>query len=212
MIRRSLRRLGTAFVLLVAFVCQETWALAGVTGGFTRHRSRCPILGSDREGRNHRHEPVAVRNGYDRCGGTLFRFLTLAPDTYTVTVSQERISDGERARAGRLRRHRSIGDDPHASSRCATIARVTSTGGSALVRSGTTADVYSINAAAAGVDRRRSAAAALDQSGLFGDFDRSGRVRHSEPNRLLRNDQYPRRRLRPSRLRVRRRSGQPLVR
>ncbi len=35
MIRRSFRHIVTALVLLVAFVSQGTWALAGTTGGLT---------------------------------------------------------------------------------------------------------------------------------------------------------------------------------
>jgi len=49
--RRSLRHLATAFVLLVAFVCQETWALAGVTGGLTGTvldaETAAPIAGAE---------------------------------------------------------------------------------------------------------------------------------------------------------------------
>ena len=47
---------------------------------------------------------------------------------------------------------------------------------------------------------------------LLGSRDRSGRVRSGEPDRLLSDRRHPRRRLRPSRIRVRRRSGQPFVR
>jgi hypothetical protein len=35
MIRRSLRHVVTVLVLLVAFAGQETWALAGTTGGLS---------------------------------------------------------------------------------------------------------------------------------------------------------------------------------
>ena len=80
--------LVTALVLLVAFVSQETWALAGTTGGFTGSvvdaTSSAPIAGA----------VVTVSSPSQTASVTTdasgrFGFLTLAPDTYTVSVTKD---------------------------------------------------------------------------------------------------------------------------
>ena len=90
MIRRSLRHVVTALVLLVAFVGQGTWALAGTTGGLTGSvvdaTSSAPIAGAVVTVSS--PSQTAYRN--DRASGR-FGFLTLAPDTYTVSVTKDQI-------------------------------------------------------------------------------------------------------------------------
>ena len=86
------------------------------------------------------------------------------------------------------------------------IGSVTSRANSALVKPGTTADVYSISAAqqdkSSVFSRRRHA-----EHRVVGDVVGAGRVRRAEPSRLHRrrpSNQHPRRRLQPDRLRARR--------
>ncbi|HTA38230.1 MAG TPA: carboxypeptidase-like regulatory domain-containing protein, partial [Candidatus Acidoferrales bacterium] len=157
MIRRSLRQIVTALVLLVAFVSQGTWALAGTTGGFTGTvvdaTSSAPLAGV----------VVTVSSPSQTASVTTdasgrFAFLTLAPDTYTVSATKDQyqpnsesgqIVFADTVQTFTFRMQKTL----------STIAHVTSTGNGALVKSGTTADVYSVNAAA------QQAAAALGGGG-----------------------------------------------
>ncbi len=159
MIRRSLRHLVTALTLLVAFVCQETWALAGVTGGLTGSitdaDTSAPVGGAQ----------VTVTSPSQSATTTTdaaghFGFLTLAPDTYTITV----LKTGYQPESvpGQVVFADTVQSVPvRVLKTLRTIARVTSTAGSALVKSGTTADVYSINAST------QAATAALGGGGLI---------------------------------------------
>jgi hypothetical protein len=144
MIRRSLRQVVTALALLVAFVCQGTWALAGTTGGLTGTvldaDSSAPVAGAT--------VTVAAPSGTSTTtsdAGGRFTFLTLAPDTYTVTISKSgyqsvsepgQIVFADTVQAVAIRMTKAL----------KTIARVAATGAGALVKSGTTSDVYSVNA------------------------------------------------------------------
>jgi hypothetical protein len=144
MSRSTLRHLGTAVVLLVALFCQETWALAGTTGGLTGTvldaDTSAPIAGAQVTASS----PSQTASGVTDAHGH-FAFLTLEPDTYTVTVykagyeptsapGQIVFADTVQTVAVRV---------PKA---LKTIAHVAATAPGALVKSGTTADVYSINA------------------------------------------------------------------
>ncbi len=159
MIRRSFRHLGTALALLVAFACQETSALGSVTGGLTGTvvdaQTSAPIAGAQVTAVSPSQSATATT---DAAGH--FSFLTLAPDTYTVTASkggyqstsvpgQSVFADTVQTVALRM---------PKA---LRTIAHVTAAAAGALVKSGTTADVYSINASA------QQATSALGGGGLI---------------------------------------------
>ncbi len=157
--RRSLRHLATAFVLLVAFVCQETWALAGVTGGLTGTvldaETSAPIAGAEVTATSPSQSATVTT---DAAGH--FSFLTLAPDTYTVTASKSgyqstsvpgEIVFADTVQIVSMRIPKAL----------RTIAHVTSTAAGSLVKSGTTADVYSINAST------QAATAALGGGGLI---------------------------------------------
>ncbi len=145
MTRRSLRHLGTALTLLVAFFSQATWTLASVTGGLTGTvvdaDTSAPIAGANVTA-NSPSQSVTVTT--DAAGH--FSFLTLGPDTYTVTVSKSgyqptsvpgQIVFADTVQTVTVRMPKTL----------KTIARVTSAAGGALIKSGTTADLYSVNAA-----------------------------------------------------------------
>ena len=159
MVRRSLRHLGTVLMMLVAFVCQETWALASVTGGLTGSvtdaATSAPVAGAQVTATSPSQSATTTS---DAAGH--FTFLTLGPDTYTVTVSKTgyepisvpgQVVFADTVQSVTVRVQKSL----------TTIARVTSTAGGALVKSGTTADVYSINSAT------QAATAALGGGGLI---------------------------------------------
>jgi hypothetical protein len=159
MIRKSIRHLGTVSLLLVAFICQETWALASVTGGLTGTvldaDTSAPIAGAQVTATSPSQSATSTTDA-----GGHFSFLTLPPDTYTVSVvkngyqstsvpGQVVFADTRQTVAVRLVKA------------LKTIARVAATAAGALVKSGTTADVYSINAGT------QSAASALGGGGLM---------------------------------------------
>ncbi len=159
MIRRSLRHLGTALILLVAFFGQATWTLASVTGGLTGTvldaENAAPIAGAQVTASSP-SQSVTVTT--DAAGH--FSFLTLGPDTYTVTVSKSgyqptsvpgQVVFADTVQTVTVRMPRAL----------KTIARVAAAAPGALVKSGTTADVYSINAAA------QASTAALGGGGLI---------------------------------------------
>ncbi|HEX3670762.1 MAG TPA: TonB-dependent receptor [Candidatus Cybelea sp.] len=157
--RRSLRHIGTALLLFVAFACQGTWALASTTGGLSG-----TVLDADTSAPLAGVQVTAVSPSQSSStttdAGGHFVFLTLAPDTYTVTTTksgyqsesvpgQTVFADTVQSVAVRM---------PKA---LKTIGHVTATAAGALVKSGTTADVYSINAST------QAATAALGGGGLM---------------------------------------------
>lgn len=146
MVRRSLRHLGTAFLMVALFACQETWTLASVTGGLSGTvvdaETSAPIAGAQVTAAS----PSQSSSTTTDAGGH-FNFLTLAPDTYTVSVKKSGYQDtsvpgqtvfADTVQTVALRMPKAL----------RTIAHVASTAGGALVKSGTTSDVYSINSAA----------------------------------------------------------------
>jgi hypothetical protein len=160
MVRRSLRHLGTAVVLLVAFACQETWALGSVTGGLSGTvvdaDTSAPIAGAKVVATSPSQTAAATT---DAAGH--FTFLTLGPDTYTVSVSREGYQSisvpGQTVLADSIQSVPNV----RLPKSLKTIAHVTSAAGGALVKSGTTSDVYSINASS------QAASAALGGGGLI---------------------------------------------
>ncbi len=131
--------------------------MAGVTGGITGTvldaETSAPIAGASVTASSPSQRVTQTTDA-----GGRFSFLTLGPDTYTITVSkngyettstpgQVVFADTVQTLAVRV---------PKA---LKTIARVASLAGGALVKSGTTSDVYSINAST------QQAAAALGGGG-----------------------------------------------
>ncbi|HTA38824.1 MAG TPA: carboxypeptidase-like regulatory domain-containing protein, partial [Candidatus Acidoferrales bacterium] len=135
--RIPLWHLLTTLLLLVAFVSQGTWALAGTTGGLTGSvvdaTSSAPIAGAVVTVSSPSQTATVTTDASGRFG-----FLTLAPDTYTVSVTKDQFQPN--SESGQIvfadtvqtltfRMQKSL----------STIAHVTSTGSGALVKSGTTA-------------------------------------------------------------------------
>ncbi len=143
---RTLRRAGIAVALLLAFLCQGTWALAGVTGNMTgsvKDTSGAPIAGVEVQA----VAPSGTRTATTDATGH-FVFLSLAPDTYTVNLTRSGyqsvsfpgvvvFADQTQNVAYTLIKT------------LKTIARVTSQAGASLVKSGVGSDLYSVNAAQA---------------------------------------------------------------
>jgi hypothetical protein len=209
--RLALQRSVAALALVFAFVCQGTWALAGTTGGLSgtvTDEKGAPIAGATLRVASPSQTSSTVT---DRAGH--FQFLSLAPDTYSVSIEKDGYAPVSYAGV-------SVFADQiqtlafHMESALKTIARVTSTAAGALVKAGTTSDVYSVNATTAakvtglggggGLDSAYSAIATMPgayvpvgQMGWFqnvfirgGDYDQVGYEVDGVPvNRAF--DNYP---------------------
>ncbi len=134
-----------AVVTLMSFVCQGTWTLAGTTGGLSgtivETATGSPIADAK----------VTVtspsQSASQRTDATgHFSFVSLAPDTYSVSAEKEGYDPATQAGVNvladqtqtlSLRARKSLKE----------IGRVTSRTPSDLVKPGTTADVYSVSAA-----------------------------------------------------------------
>ncbi len=139
---RSLRKVSVALLLLVAFLFQGTWALAGTTGGLSgtvKNAKGAPIAGAKVTVTSPSQQATATT---DASGN--FNFISLAPDTYTVVVEkspyQPVTENGITVFADQSYTVGVIMRD------LKTIAVLRTSAGT-LVKSGTTASVYSINAA-----------------------------------------------------------------
>jgi len=138
--------LKVALLALLVFAVQGTWALAGTTGtltGYVRLQDGSPVAGAKVTATS----PSEVISATTDAGGH-FSFVSLTPDTYSVsaakdgydTVSQSGITV--------------IADNQqtvtlHTQRQAAVLAVIPVRAANELVRPGTTADVYSVNAAQA---------------------------------------------------------------
>ncbi|HEV2261910.1 MAG TPA: carboxypeptidase regulatory-like domain-containing protein, partial [Candidatus Rubrimentiphilum sp.] len=134
-----------AALLLVSMLSQGTWALASTTGGISG------VVSDSTTGRPVADATVTAVSPSERATATTdaggnFHFLTLAPDTYTVSASKsgynQASSTGITVFADQTQTM-----TLHLTPSLRTIANVVSTAAGTLVKSGTTADVYSVNAA-----------------------------------------------------------------
>ncbi len=144
--RYILRHAVLAGVLLVAMLAQETWALAGTTGGMngvvTDAATAAPIAGAVITAL----APSQTASTTSDSAGH-FSFVSLVPDTYTVSVQKKKGTPARLKRAYRFLPTRPPWLRSRCKNRIKTIAQVTSRAAGDLVHSGTTADVYSVNAA-----------------------------------------------------------------
>jgi hypothetical protein len=142
--------------LVVAFLSQGTWALAGVTGNITgsvHDASGAPIAGVAIQVVSPSEQKTATTDA-----GGHFVILSLAPDTYTINLTKSGyqavafpgvVVFADQTATEALTMQKAL----------TTIARVTSSAGSSLVKSGVGSDLYSVNSAQA------AAAAALGGGG-----------------------------------------------
>src|ERR1700722_4780434 len=142
----TLRRAVTAVALLMAFLSQGTWALAGVTGniaGVVKDPSGNPLAGVQVQAVS----PSETRSATTDSGGH-FAILSLAPDTYTINLSkatyQNASNPGVVVFADQTQQVAFT-----LSKALITIGRVTAQSGASLVKSGVGSDLYSVNAAQA---------------------------------------------------------------
>jgi hypothetical protein len=142
-----MRRGVVAFFLILAFVFQGTTSvLAGTTGSIsgivvdasTNH----PVAGA----RITAASPSQTASTTSDPGGR-YTFVSLAPDTYTVTVAPIGTHDAYSVNGVTVQADQNLNVTLQQPRKLQTIGAVTSRAASALVKPGTTTDVYSINAA-----------------------------------------------------------------
>ncbi len=146
MTRYANRHVVSALILLVAFASQGTWALAGTTGGLSGSvvdaDSGAPVAGADVTVASPSQTATRTTDAAGR-----FVYLVLPPDTYTVTITKNgyqsisvpgQVVFADTVQTVSVRLLKAL----------RTIAHVSAIGAGSLVKSGTTSDVYSVNAAA----------------------------------------------------------------
>lgn len=121
---------------------QVTWALAGTTGGISG-------VVTDVEGRSIAGAAIRMVSASQTAASTSdasghFVFLSLSPDTYTVSILRDGFSPLTEAGVT-VFADQQITLAFHMQSALKTIANVRSTGASNLVKAGVGADVYSVN-------------------------------------------------------------------
>ncbi len=139
------RHVLVATLLALAMLAQGTWALAGTTGGLSGSvvdtASGAPVANATVTASAPSQTTTATTdaNGH-------FVFLSLAPDTYTVSAAKSGYDPGSVSGVSVFADSvQTVTVSIHSSLK--TIASVHSTAAGSLVKSGTTADVYSVNAA-----------------------------------------------------------------
>ncbi len=142
--QRTLRRVAVALMLLVAFLFQGTWALAGTTGGLNgtvTDTKGAPVVGAVVVATSPSQVATATTDSHGH-----FMFLSLSPDTYTVTVKKADFNTAS------LSGVTVFADQNYTislvlSPALKTIATVKSRAAGNLVKAGVTNNVYSVNAA-----------------------------------------------------------------
>ncbi len=143
--KSTLRRVAVALMLLVAFLFQGTWALAGTTGGVAGQvtdEAGAPISGAAVKVVSASQSASATSDASGR-----FNFLSLAPDTYTVSIEKDGFNpvsyagvtvfaDNQLTLSFRMQKA------------LKTIAKVSATSAGNLVKAGVGSDIYSVNSQA----------------------------------------------------------------
>lgn len=148
MLKPSFRHSLVAAFVLVSMLVQGTWVLAGTTGTlsgnvFEDSAANTPLAGAR----------VAVTSPSQAATATTdanghFVFLSLAPDSYTISVDKSGY-DPISLVGVTVQSDQNQGVTLKVKRTLQTIGRVTSRASSAIVRPGTTSDVYSVNQASA---------------------------------------------------------------
>ena len=200
--RPRLRRGFVAVFVLLAFVLQGPMCiLAGTTGtvngSVVDPQSNKPIAGANVTAQS---PSQSARTTSDATGR--FSFISLAPDTYTVSIAATPTYDAAVVSGVTVQADQTLTLTLQQSPKLKVIGAVTSRAASALVKPGTTADVYSINS----VTQDKASAiggGGEPQQRVVGDLDRPRRLHRRRSGRLhrlgvheRRDDLDPRRRLR----------------
>ena len=142
--QQTLRRVAIAVMILAAFLFQGTWALAGTVGSITgtvTTKTGQPLVGALVKADSPSEVTAAVTDAHGH-----FQFLGLSPDTYTVTVEKAGYNtvslSGVTVFADQTQTVSLVTEQA-----LKTIATVKSVAAGNLVKSGTTASVYTVTSA-----------------------------------------------------------------
>jgi hypothetical protein len=142
----QLKRGVAALLLMLTFVLQGTTSvLAGTTGGISGSvvdpQSNQPVSGA----RVTATSPSQSANTTTDATGR-FSFISLNPDTYTISVAETAARDAASTSGVTVQADQTVNVSLTQPTKLKQIGSVTSRAAGALVKPGTTADVYSINA------------------------------------------------------------------
>jgi hypothetical protein len=144
--RHALWRVTAALTLLVALLLQATWTLAGVTGTANgtvlTEGTNAPVAQAKVTASSASQTSTATTDNSGHFG-----FVSLVPDTYTFTASKEGVIETIVQRGVTVLADQVANIVLVAKPYIKTLAAITSRASSDLVRPGTTANVYSVNAA-----------------------------------------------------------------
>ena len=177
--QRTLRRVAVALLLLVAILFQGTWALAGTTGGLNgtvTDTKGAPVVGAVVIATSPSQVATVITDSHGH-----FSFLSLSPDTYTVTVKKANFNTAS------LSGVTVFADQSYTvslvlSPELKTIATVRSVAAGNLVKPGTVSSVYSVNpasqaaqtASAGGYNLNSAFSALYNQPGVQGPIGAYG--------------------------------------
>jgi hypothetical protein len=157
-----LRHAFVAVMVMLAMLAQGTWALAGTTGNLSG------TLTDSTTGKPIAAATISVVSPSQSASATTdagghFTILSLAPDTYDVSVTKDGYAPTSLAGVSIFAdQTQTIALTTHPELK--TIARVTSRAAGALIKPGQTADVYSVNAATAAKVTGLGGGGSLDQA------------------------------------------------
>jgi hypothetical protein len=142
----SVRRGIVAVLLLIAFVLQGTTSvLAGTTGvisgAVADPQSNQPVVGARVTAMSPSQSATTTTDASGR-----FSFISLNPDTYTISVAETSTRDAASQSGITVQADQTVSVSLTQPTKLKQIGSVTSRAAGALVKPGTTADVYSINA------------------------------------------------------------------
>lgn len=139
------RHAFVAVLLLVAMLAQGTWALASTTGGISGSVVDTATGAAVANATVTANSASQTATATTDAGGN-FHFLTLAPDTYTVSATKTGYNSASRTGVT-VFADQTFTMTIGITASLRTIANVTARAAGNLVKPGTTSDVYSVNAA-----------------------------------------------------------------
>ncbi len=143
--RYAFRHPLLALMLTIAFIGQGTWALAGTTGGITgtvTDEAGAPVAGASVRIVSASQSASATSDA-----GGRFSFLSLAPDTYTVSIEKDGYNPVSYAGVT-VFADNTLTLSFRMTKALKTIAKVSATSAGNLVKSGVGSDIYSVNSQA----------------------------------------------------------------
>ncbi|HEY7980377.1 MAG TPA: TonB-dependent receptor [Candidatus Eremiobacteraceae bacterium] len=138
------RLVQITLLAVMMLLCQGTWLLAGTTGalnGVVSSKDGTPLAGVKVTASSPSESVSAISSSSGN-----FSFVSLVPDTYEVTASKDGYDTTSQPGVSIFADNtQNVKIQLQASTK--TLGHITTTAASALVKAGTTSDVYSVNAA-----------------------------------------------------------------